>query len=89
MLDPGRYTNTHFRDTNHTPLTDAKLRTLKPATKPYKVSDSEGLHVLVTTTGSVLWRFAYRFEGKQKLLALGSYPFVPLAEARGRRQSAS
>ena len=70
------------------PLTDAKLRTLKPATKPYKVSDSEGLHVLVTTTGSVLWRFAYRFEGKQKLLALGSYPFVLLAEARAARQEA-
>ena len=61
------------------PLTDAKLRSLKPAEKPYKVSDSEGLHVLVTTTGSLLWRFAYRFSGKQKLLALGAYPFVKLA----------
>ena len=38
------------------PLTDAKLRSLKPALKPYKVADSEGLHVLVTTGGSVLWR---------------------------------
>jgi integrase len=70
------------------PLTDAKLRALKPAAKPYKVSDSEGLHVLVTTSGSVLWRFAYRFEGKQKLLALGSYPFVPLADARAARLDA-
>lgn len=70
------------------PLTDAKLRALEPTAKPYKVSDSEGLHVLVTTTGSVLWRFAYRFEGKQKLLALGSYPFVPLIDARAARQEA-
>jgi integrase len=67
------------------PLTDAKLRTLKPAAKPYKLSDSEGLHILVTTTGSMLWRFAYRFGGKQKLLALGSYPFVKLADAREAR----
>ncbi|WP_296596632.1 integrase arm-type DNA-binding domain-containing protein [Phenylobacterium sp.] len=67
------------------PLTDAKLRTLKPAAKPYKLSDSEGLHILVTTTGSMLWRLAYRFGGKQKLLALGSYPFVTLADAREAR----
>jgi integrase len=70
------------------PLTDAKLRVLKPAAKPYKVADSEGLHVLVTTGGSVLWRFAYRYGGKQKLLALGQYPFVPLIEARASRQDA-
>lgn len=70
------------------PLTDAKLRALKPAAKPYKISDSEGLHVLVTTSGSVLWRFAYRFGGKQKLLALGAYPLVPLIEARAKRLEA-
>jgi integrase len=70
------------------PLTDAKLRTLKPAPKPYKVSDSEGLHVQVTPGGSVLWRLAYRFEGKQKLLALGSYPDVSLHDAREARLSA-
>jgi integrase len=70
------------------PLTDAKLRGLKPAAKPYKVSDSEGLHALVTTTGSVLWRFAYRFDGKQKLLALGVYPHVPLIDARAARLEA-
>lgn len=70
------------------PLTDAKLRSLKAAEKPYKVSDSEGLHVLVTANGSLLWRFAYRFGGKQKLLALGAYPFVTLAEARAARMEA-
>jgi integrase len=70
------------------PLTDAKLRALKPAAKPYKVADAEGLHVLVTTGGSVLWRLAYRFGGKQKLLALGRYPSVPLIEARAARQEA-
>ena len=70
------------------PLTDAKLRSLKPAEKPYKVSDSEGLHVQVTTGGAVLWRLAYRFEGKQKLLALGKYPDVSLQKAREARLAA-
>ena len=70
------------------PLTDAKLRSLKPAAKPYKVSDSEGLHVQVTSGGAVLWRFAYRFEGKQKLLALGRYPEVSLQRAREARLAA-
>jgi integrase len=70
------------------PLSDAKLRALKPAEKPYKVSDSAGLHVLVTAGGSRLWRLAYRFQGKQKLLALGAYPDVLLGEARRARDAA-
>ena len=51
-------------------LSDAKLRTLKPSQRPYKVSDAEGLFVLVKPNGSKLLRCAYRFAGKQKLLAL-------------------
>ena len=70
------------------PLTDAKLRSLKPGEKPYKVSDGSGLHVLVNTTGSRLWRLAYRFKGKQKALALGAYPDVSLSDARERREAA-
>jgi integrase len=64
------------------PLSDVKLRALKPAEKPYKISDSAGLHVLVTPGGSKLWRLAYRFQGKQKVLALGAYPDVLLGAAR-------
>ena len=52
-------------------LTDAKLRVLKGKSAPYKVSDNEGLHVLISPSGSKLWRLAYRFNGKQKTLALG------------------
>jgi integrase len=63
-------------------LTDLQLRSLKPADKPYKVSDAAGLYVLVNPGGSRLWRMAYRFGGKQKLLALGVYPRVSLAKAR-------
>lgn len=69
-------------------LSDVKLRALKAGEKPYKVSDSGGLHVLVTPGGSKLWRLAYRFERKQKLLALGAYPDVALGEARRSRDAA-
>jgi|AMFO01.1.fsa_nt_gi Integrase len=65
-------------------LSDAALRRLKPGPKPYKISDGRGLHLLVKPNGSCLWRLAYRFQGKQKLLALGRYPEVGLAEARRR-----
>ena len=70
------------------PLSDARLRTLKAVERPTKLSDGGGLHVLVTPRGAKLWRLAYRFDGKQKLLALGSYPAVTLADARARRDEA-
>src|SRR5205807_1859159 len=53
-----------------------------------KLSDGGGLHLLVQPTGSRLWRLAYRYGGKQKTLALGSYPTVSLAEARDLRVGA-
>ena len=69
-------------------LSDAQLRALKPLDRPAKHSDGGGLHVLVTPQGSRLWRLAYRFGRKQKLLALGVYPTVSLGEARARRDGA-
>ena len=70
------------------PLSDAQLRAIKPATTARKISDGGGLHVLVTPQGSKLWRLAYRYAGKQKLLALGAYPTISLADARTRRDEA-
>jgi integrase len=69
-------------------LSDAKLRVLKAAERPYKVADSGGLHVVVATTGRRAWRFSYRFDGKQKDLSLGTYPLMSLAEARAARDDA-
>ncbi|TAJ71014.1 MAG: DUF4102 domain-containing protein [Phenylobacterium sp.] len=69
-------------------LSDAKLRTLKSESKPRKVADRDGLFVLVNPNGSRLWRLAYRFGGKQKLLALGSYPTVSLRDARKATEAA-
>jgi integrase len=70
------------------PLSDVQLRGLKATQKPYKVSDSGGLFVLVSPNGSKLWRLAYRHQGKQKLLALGAYPTISLRDARKARDDA-
>ena len=69
-------------------LKDVVVRNTKPSARPKKLSDGGGLHVLIQPTGSKLWRFAYRFAGKQKTLALGVYPVVSLEEARRRREEA-
>ena len=69
-------------------LTDAKLRALKKRERPFKVSDGEGLSILVTPSGSRLWRLAYRYGGKHKLLAFGAYPSVSLRDARKLREAA-
>jgi Arm DNA-binding domain len=62
-------------------LTDTVCRNLKPKAKPYK-SDGGGLRLVVQPNGSKLWRMAYRFGGKQKELAFGSYPAISLAGTR-------
>jgi integrase len=69
------------------PITDAVCRTSKLREKPYKLSDGGGLYLLVEKSGSKLWRHAFRFDGKQKLVALGAYPVVSLAEARAGRDA--
>lgn len=70
------------------PLTDLKIRSLKPQEKPRRYTDGGNLFVEVRPTGSKLWRFAYKFDGKQKLMALGSYPEISLARAREKRAEA-
>ncbi|TWH00564.1 integrase [Mesorhizobium sp. J18] len=69
-------------------LSDVKCRNARPAPKLRKLSDGGGLQLWVQPSGSRLWRLAYRFGGKQKLLALGSYPLISLAEARQARDDA-
>ncbi|WGL28442.1 integrase arm-type DNA-binding domain-containing protein [Pectobacterium brasiliense] len=69
-------------------LTDIKVRTAKPADKQYKLTDGNGMNLLIHPNGSKYWRLQYRFGGKQKMLALGVYPDVSLADARARRDEA-
>lgn len=69
-------------------LSDAKVRNAKPKAKPYKISDGEGMFLLVHPTGGKYWRLKYHYAGKEKLLALGVYPEISLADARERRAQA-
>ncbi len=68
-------------------LTDIIVRTAKPKDKPYKLTDGDGMYLLVTATGKY-WRFDYRFLTKRKTLAIGVYPTISLADARERRSEA-
>ena len=66
-------------------LSDATVRNAKREPRAYKISDGEGLFLLVMPSGSKYWRLKYFFAGKEKLLALGVYPEVTLADAREHR----
>ena len=69
-------------------LSDVKVRSAKPEAKAYKLTDGDGMVLLVHPNGSKYWRLRYRFGGKEKMLALGKYPEVSLADARARRDEA-
>ena len=69
-------------------LTDTAVRGAKPGNRPYKIYDRDGLFLLINPSGSKLWRWRYRFDGKEKLMALNEYPVVNLAQARERQFAA-
>ncbi|NIY49683.1 tyrosine-type recombinase/integrase [Cedecea colo] len=69
-------------------LSDVKVRSAKPEEKAYKLTDGDGMVLLVHPNGSKYWRLRYRFGGKEKMLALGKYPEVSLADARARHDEA-
>ena len=66
-------------------LTDATIRNAKPGEKARKLTDGDGLYIFMTLTGSRLWRYDYRFDGKRKTFSIGAYPGVTLREAREKR----
>ena len=57
-------------------LTDVKIRALKPRERAYRVSDGDGLALEVTPQGKFLWRFRYRWSGKERMISLGAYPVL-------------
>ena len=69
-------------------LTIKEIDNAKLKDKPYKLADSGGLCLLIAPSGAKLWRWRYRFEGKEKMMALGEYPDVGLAAARERHVAA-
>ncbi|AKH19890.1 tyrosine-type recombinase/integrase [Sedimenticola thiotaurini] len=70
------------------PLTDTAIKKAKPEAKQRKLYDERGLFLLISPKGGKWWRFKYLFDGKEKLLSLGTYPDVSLKEARDRRDEA-
>jgi integrase len=69
-------------------LTDKAIRDARPRQKPYKRSDGGGLHLLVTPEGGRWWRLRFRWQGREQMLSLGTYPDVSLKTARTRRDDA-
>jgi integrase len=69
-------------------LTDTAIRAAKPREKSYKLFDGLGLYLEVASTGSKLWRFKYRHDGRENRLALGAHPETSLKQARERRDAA-
>jgi len=70
------------------PLTTKQVENLKPKEKDYKVSDGEGMYLLIKKNGSKYWRMKYRILGKEKTFSLGVYPQVSLALARTNKSKA-
>lgn len=69
-------------------LTDPIIKAAKPKEKPYKLSDGQGLTLLIQPNGSKWWRYRYRINGKEKMLSIGTYPDVTLKKAREMRVTA-
>jgi hypothetical protein len=64
-------------------LTDTEIKRAKATEKAYSMSDGGGLYLWVKPTGGKLWRWSYRFDGKEKLMSFGKYPDVSLALGKG------
>lgn len=69
-------------------LTNTAVKNAKPKEKPYKLTDGDGLYLLISPNGGKYWRFKYRHVGQEKLLAFGTYPEVTLEQAREKRRAA-
>ena len=63
-------------------LTDTAIRNTKPRPKEFKLSDGGGLHLFIRPNGSKLWRFRYRYDGKESMIGLGSYELARLITFR-------
>lgn len=69
------------------PLTATAIQQTRCSEKPIKLTDGDGMYLLVNKTGKY-WRLDYRHQGKRKTLALGVYPDTSLKDARVKRDSA-
>ena len=68
-------------------LSDAKVKSLKPTEKIYRVLDAEKLYIEVRPSGKKMWRYRYTLNGKSNMIGLGEYPLVTLMEARREKDN--
>ena len=66
-------------------LTDTQIRAAKARDKDYKLYDAGGLRLLIRKTGTKVWQYPYKYNGKANIYSIGKYPLYSLAEARGKR----
>lgn len=66
------------------PLTDTAIRAAKPTEKQPELFDGNGLYLLITPRGTKSWRLKYHFQGKEKLISLGTYPATSLKDSKGK-----
>src|SRR5271166_6276368 len=69
-------------------LTDRAIKAAKASQRIAKLSDGSGLQLWITPDGAKRWRLAYRYNGRQKTLAIGVYPTIGLHDAREARDQA-
>ncbi|MDL2201273.1 tyrosine-type recombinase/integrase [Brucella intermedia] len=67
-------------------LTDAAIKALKPRDKKYKVTDRDGMYLLVSPTGAMTFRFDYRLNGRRETLIIGKYGPAGVSLARAREK---
>jgi hypothetical protein len=65
-------------------LPAVSVKNSKPRNKPFKLSDGGGMYLLINPNGSKYWRLKYRIHKREKVLALGVYPNVSMADARDK-----
>lgn len=70
------------------PLNDTAVKNAKPAERPRRLWDRDGLYLEVTPSGGKWWRVKYRFAGREKRLSVGVYPETALRAARQRTADA-
>lgn len=66
-------------------LSEFQIRKAKQRDKPYRITDGDGLNLLIKPNGTKSWQLGYRFLGKENILSFGKYPIISLAEARQKR----
>jgi len=70
------------------PLTNTAINAAKPRQKQYRLTDGQGMYLLIKTSGKKYWRLDYILHGKRKTFAMGSYPAISLKKARAQRDKA-